>query len=82
MDGLLIGPAEGAVVVRLDDGTTRSVRIDEIERVTTRFEWGPTPKPGSAPKSAGSAAAGAPRTARSSAPAADDPATPTESEAS
>jgi len=79
VDGLLVGAAEGAVVVRLDDGSTRTVRIDEIERARTRFEWGPTPKPGSGAKAA-ARTGGAARPDRPS--PVDAPAPPTESEAS
>jgi ribosome maturation factor RimP len=34
------------VTVRLDDGSTRVLRYDDIERARTVFAWGPAPRPG------------------------------------
>jgi len=34
------------VTVRLDDGATRVLRYDDIERARTVFAWGPAPRPG------------------------------------
>jgi ribosome maturation factor RimP len=44
--GTLVDAGPDAVTVRLDDGTERTVRVDEIERARTTFQWGPAPKPG------------------------------------
>ncbi|MCU1499804.1 MAG: rimP [Acidimicrobiales bacterium] len=46
-----------------DPGQHRVLRLDDIERARTIFEWGPAPKPGG-PKSA-AAKAGAPKTSPS-----------------
>ena len=36
----------GTVTFSLTDGSTRSLRYEEIERARTTFAWGPAPKPG------------------------------------
>ena len=40
---------EGIQLVVDDDGTTRSLAYDDIEKANTIFEWGPAPKPGKKP---------------------------------
>jgi ribosome maturation factor RimP len=37
---------EQGIVLAQADGTTRTLRYDEIERARTTFAWGPAPKPG------------------------------------
>jgi ribosome maturation factor RimP len=37
---------DDGVAVALPDGTSRTLRYDEIERARTTFAWGPAPKPG------------------------------------
>jgi ribosome maturation factor RimP len=44
--GTVVAAEPDAVAVRLDDGSTRTVRYDEIERARTTFAWGPAPRPG------------------------------------
>ena len=34
------------ITVRLDDGSTRALRYDDIDRARTVFAWGPAPRPG------------------------------------
>ena len=40
---------DGIQLVINDDGTTRSLAYDDIEKANTIFEWGPAPKPGKQP---------------------------------
>ena len=40
---------DGIQLVVNDDGTTRSLAYDDIEKANTIFEWGPAPKPGKQP---------------------------------
>ncbi len=46
--GRLLAADAETVTVEID-GTERVVRIDDIEKARTVFEWGPGPKPGKAP---------------------------------
>lgn len=50
--GRLLGADAETVTVQLDgadDATPRTIRIDDIEKARTVFEWGPGPKPGKTP---------------------------------
>lgn len=50
--GRLVGADAETVTVQIDgadDGTGRVIRLDDIEKARTVFEWGPGPKPGKAP---------------------------------
>lgn len=44
--GVLDETTGTSIIVRLEDGSERQVRYEEIERARTTFAWGPTPKPG------------------------------------
>jgi ribosome maturation factor RimP len=46
IEGTLDEVGDDTVTVRLPDGSTRTVRLDEIERARTTFDWGPAPRPG------------------------------------
>ncbi len=53
IQGELVAATERDVTLRIDgpDGPAeRTVNHSQIDRAKTVFEWGPTPKPGSAPK--------------------------------
>jgi len=57
--GVLEAADDHEVVVRLDDGSTRTVRYDEILKAHTVFDWKPEPKSarkGADPATAGSGA--------------------------
>jgi ribosome maturation factor RimP len=43
--GELLAVAADGITVRLEDGTERTIRFEEIERARTVFEWGPTASP-------------------------------------
>ena len=44
--GVIEDVDDTGVTIRLDDGATRGLRYEEIERARTVFAWGPTPRPG------------------------------------
>ena len=44
--GVLATADDDGIELGSDDGTTRALAYDDIERANTIFEWGPTPKPG------------------------------------
>lgn len=44
--GVVSASDDASVTVDLEDGGTRTVAIDDIERARTTFDWGPAPKPG------------------------------------
>ena len=46
LQGTLIAADDRAATLLLDDGTERSVSLDDIDKARTVFEWGPKPKPG------------------------------------
>jgi ribosome maturation factor RimP len=48
-EGVLAAVGDDGIEVRGDDGTTRALRYDDIERANTVFAWGPGPKPGKKP---------------------------------
>jgi ribosome maturation factor RimP len=48
-DGTVAAADDTTVTISLTDGSTRSLRYEEIERARTTFAWGPGPKPGSVP---------------------------------
>ena len=48
-DGNVTAADEHTVTISLTDGSTRSLRYEEIERARTTFAWGPGPKPGKSP---------------------------------
>lgn len=61
VQGVLVAADDTTATVLLDapgpDGATeRIVRIDQIDRARTVFQWGPTPKPGGPKKGAAKAA--------------------------
>ena len=43
---MLTAADEPGATLLLDDGTERTVSIDDIDKARTVFEWGPKPKPG------------------------------------
>jgi ribosome maturation factor RimP len=51
-EGKLVAADEQSATVLLADGEERSLRIADIDKARTVFEWGPSPKPG---RSAGKA---------------------------
>lgn len=61
--GVLVAADDRSATVALADdepGATRVLALDDIDKARTTFAWGPSPKPGSSPRS------GAARTAQSS----------------
>jgi ribosome maturation factor RimP len=46
LEGAVVDTADGAVTVQLDDGATRTLHYDDIDRARTVFAWGPAPRPG------------------------------------
>ncbi len=46
VQGALIAADERTATLLLDDGTERSVSLDDVDKARTVFEWGPKPKPG------------------------------------
>jgi ribosome maturation factor RimP len=49
LEGTLAAAGDDGIQLVVDDGTTRSLAYDDIERANTIFEWGPAPKPGKKP---------------------------------
>jgi ribosome maturation factor RimP len=49
LEGTLAAAGDDGIQLVADDGTTRSLAYDDIERANTIFEWGPAPKPGKKP---------------------------------
>ena len=45
-EGAIVDTTPDGLTVRLDDGSTRDVLYDEIDRARTVFAWGPAPRPG------------------------------------
>jgi ribosome maturation factor RimP len=43
--GELVAADDDGITVRQENGVTRFVRYEDIERARTVFEWGPTPRP-------------------------------------
>ncbi len=41
-----VDPDAATATIALDGGGERTVRLDDIERARTTFEWGPAPRPG------------------------------------
>lgn len=46
IEGTLAAVGDDGIEVVADDGSSRSLRFDDIERANTVFVWGPGPKPG------------------------------------
>ena len=46
VQGVLTAAAEGSATLLLDDGSERTLALDDIDKARTVFEWGPKPKPG------------------------------------
>jgi ribosome maturation factor RimP len=46
LEGVLATAGDDGIELLDDDGTTRALAYDDIERANTIFVWGPTPKPG------------------------------------
>jgi len=46
LEGVLATAGDDGIELLGDDGTTRALAYDDIERANTIFGWGPTPKPG------------------------------------
>lgn len=44
VEGVVTAADDTTVTIHTPDGVERTVRIDDIERARTTFEWGPTPK--------------------------------------
>ena len=49
LEGVLATAGDDGIELLDDDGTTRALAYDDIERANTIFEWGPAPKPGKKP---------------------------------
>ncbi|HUP74591.1 MAG TPA: ribosome maturation factor RimP [Acidimicrobiales bacterium] len=49
LEGTLAAADDDGIQLVIDDGTTRSLAYDDIEKANTIFEWGPAPKPGKKP---------------------------------
>jgi ribosome maturation factor RimP len=50
LEGTLAAAGDDGIQLLVnDDGTTRSLAYDDIEKANTIFEWGPAPKPGKKP---------------------------------
>ncbi len=45
-EGRLSAVEDGSVTIDLDDGSTRTLSIDDIDRAHTVHDWTPAPKPG------------------------------------
>ncbi len=45
-EGRLVSVADGRVTIEGEDGTSRTLPIDDIERAHTVYDWTPPPKPG------------------------------------
>ncbi len=50
LEGVIVAADDRAVVIRVQSGDERRLAYDEIEKARTVFEWGPTPRPGTAAK--------------------------------
>ncbi|MEL6891874.1 MAG: ribosome maturation factor RimP [Actinomycetota bacterium] len=46
VDGKLVGADETSATLLLDSGEERTVRIADVDKARTVFQWGPAPKPG------------------------------------
>jgi ribosome maturation factor RimP len=46
LEGQLVAADDQSATVLLHDGEERSIRITDIDKARTVFEWGPAPKPG------------------------------------
>lgn len=49
VQGVLTAADETSATLLLDDGTERTLALDDIDKARTVFEWGPKPKPGKQP---------------------------------
>jgi ribosome maturation factor RimP len=49
LEGKLAAAGDDGIQLTADDGTTRSLAYEDIEKANTIFEWGPAPKPGKQP---------------------------------
>jgi len=49
VQGVLTAADERSATLLLDDGTERTLALDDIDKSRTVFEWGPKPKPGKQP---------------------------------
>ena len=49
LEGTLAAATDDGIQLVGDDGMTRALAYDDIERANTIFEWGPAPKPGKKP---------------------------------
>ena len=49
IQGVLTAATDVDATLLLDDGTERTVRIADVDKARTVFEWGPKPKPGKGP---------------------------------
>lgn len=69
LGGVLVSADDQFVTIRLtdSDNVERDIRITEIDKARTMFEWGPKPKPGKQPKAkkAGDSTAGKSKTNKS-----------------
>ena len=46
VEGKLVGADDAAATLLLESGDERVIRLDDIDKAKTVFEWGPAPKPG------------------------------------
>ena len=46
IEGTLVDVDDSGLSLRLDDGSTRALLLDDIDRARTVFAWGPAPRPG------------------------------------
>ena len=52
VQGVLAGADDRGATLLLDDGTERTIALDDVDKARTVFEWGPKPKPGKQPSGA------------------------------
>jgi ribosome maturation factor RimP len=64
MQGVLTAADDRTATLLLDDGTERTVSLDDVDKARTVFEWGPKPKPGKQRSGARSEEAGRTRLRR------------------
>ncbi len=51
VEGRLRAVEDGSVTIDLEDGSTRTLSIDDVDRAHTVYDWTPPPKPGKQSKS-------------------------------
>ena len=86
VEGVVAAVDGDKITLEVTDGTTRVLRVSDIDRARTVFEWGPAPKPGHGPTGATGTTRGGGAAKRGAAtvatPAGNEGPTMSESEAS